>query len=260
MELGLQGKIALVTGASGGIGSAIAIGLAREGCDVALTGRDAARLEEAAAVIKALGRRALVHTADLCQADAAAGFIAAGLKAFGRIDIVAHSAGATKRGDFLQLTDQDFVAGFALKFMAAVRITRAAWPHLVQSKGTIVNIIGAGGRYPKPDFTIGGSVNAALMNFTKAMAKRGVKEGVRVTGINPGDIETDRLKVRVANLMRDRNVDEQAARDLILLDRGIFRFGRPDEVAQLVCYLASSPAGFLQGTVVEMTGGAGNAL
>ena len=108
--------------------------------------------------------------------------------------------GATKRGDFLTLTDEEWTDGFALKFYAAMRLSRAAWPYLQASHGRIINIIGVGGRTGSAEFTIGGAVNAALMNLTKALADRGVKDGVRVNAINPGSIATERLQTRIRTM------------------------------------------------------------
>ncbi|MET0195178.1 MAG: SDR family oxidoreductase [Hyphomicrobiaceae bacterium] len=260
MKLGLEGKIAVVSGASRGIGRACAEELAREGADVALVARDAAALAEVRGVIEKLGRRAITVACDLRDPAAAATAVQAALGTFGCIDILVHSAGATKRGDFFSLTDADFEDGFALKFMGAVRLAREAWPHLVKVQGTVVNIIGVGGRNAEPDFTIGGPVNAALMNFTKAMALRGVKEGVRVTGINPGLIETDRLRRRLAVRMAADGGSEDDARRVILAQHGIARFGKPEDIGKLVCYLASTAAGFMQGTLVDIDGGEGKGV
>src|SRR6185295_2410813 len=114
--------------------------------------------------------------------------VAAAAETFGRLDLVVNNAGATKRGDFLQLTDEDWASGFSLKFMAAVRVSRAAWPILKRTNGSIVNIAGVGARTGSAEFTIGGSVNSAMLNLTKALADRGVKDGIRVNAINPGSI------------------------------------------------------------------------
>ena len=255
MNLGLKDKCAIVSGASRGIGRACAEELAREGADVALVARDGAALTKVRGAIEKLGRRAVTIACDLRQPAAAAAAVQATLGAFGRIDILIHSAGATKRGDFFSLTDADFDDGFALKFMGAVRLIREAWPHLVKAQGTVVNIIGVGGRNASPDFTVGGPVNAALMNFTKAMALRGVKEGVRVAGINPGLIETDRLRRRLTLRMAADGSNEDDARRAILAEHGIARFGRPEDIGKLVCYLASTAAAFMQGTLVDTDGG-----
>ncbi|MCK6453239.1 MAG: SDR family oxidoreductase [Alphaproteobacteria bacterium] len=260
MDLGLNGKVAIVTGASRGIGRAIAIELAREGCDLVIAARDAKLLDETAGAIRALGRRAHAHAADLREPSAPARLAAACLEPFGRIDIVVNNAGATKRGDFLALTDEDFQDGFALKFMGAVRLTRAAWPHLVKVSGAVVNIIGQGGRYADIEFAIGGSVNAALYNFTKVMARRGVKDGVRVNAVSPAAVETDRLKVRIREKMQRLNVDEDRARAELGQELGQARIGRPEDIAYMVCYLAGAPAEFIRGAIVDADGGAGRAI
>ena len=255
MNLGLDGKVAIVSGASRGIGRACAEELAREGVDVVLVARDGAALDDVRGSIDKLGRRAIAVACDLREPSAGAKAVQAAVAAFGRVEILVHSAGATKRGDFFSLTDGDFDDGFALKFMGAVRLVREAWPHLAKSQGTVVNIIGAGGRNASPDFTIGGPVNAALMNFTKAMALRGIKDGVRVTGINPGSIETDRLRRRLAAHVAAHGGSEEDARHAVLAELGIARFGRPEDIGKLVCYLAGNAAGFMQGTLVDTDGG-----
>ena len=191
------GKSAIVTGASRGIGRAIAIQLARHGANVLLTARDATRLNEVAAEIRGLGRQAAVCAVDLRVATAGAQVVAAAISAFGAIDIVVNNAGATKRGDFLQLTDDDWSDGFALKLHGAVRLTRAAWPHLTIRRGSVVIIAGVGGRTPGADFAIGGAVNGAMLSFTKALADVGVRDGVQVNAINPGFVRTDRFTARL---------------------------------------------------------------
>jgi NAD(P)-dependent dehydrogenase (short-subunit alcohol dehydrogenase family) len=260
MNLGLDGKVAIVSGASRGIGRACAEELAREGADVVLVARDGAALAEVRSAIEKLGRRAITVACDLRDPSAPANAVQAAVAAFWRVDILVHSAGATKRGDFFSLTDADFDDGFALKFMGAVRLTREAWPHLVKAQGAVVNIIGVGGRNASPDFTIGGPVNAALMNFTKAMALRGVKDGVRVAGINPGLIETDRLHRRLSLRMAEDGSSEDDARRAILVEHGIARFGRPEDIGKLVCYLAGNAAGFMQGSLVDTDGGEGKGV
>jgi 3-oxoacyl-[acyl-carrier protein] reductase len=182
------------------------------------------------------------------------------LNRFGRVDIVVNSAGATKRGEFFGLTDADFDDGFALKFMGAVRMTREAWPYLVKAKGAIVNIIGMGGRLAEPDFTIGGPVNAALMNFTKAMSIRGVSDGVRATGINSGLIETDRIRRRMEVHVASHGGTLDEARQVMLEEHHIDRLGKPEEIGKLVCYLAGTPGAFMQGSLVGIDGGGYHAM
>ena len=253
--MGLESKVAVVSGASRGIGRACAEELAREGANLALVARDEPALAEVCSAIEKLGRRAIIIARDLREHQAAAEAIHAALAAFGRIDLLIHSAGATKRGDFFSLTDTDFEDGFALKFMGAVRLMREAWPHLIKTRGTVINIIGVGGRNASPHFTVGGPVNAALMNLTKAMALRGVAEGVRVVGINPGLVETDRLRRRLKARMAADQCSDEEARRAVLAEHGIARFGQPEDIGRLVCFLAGPTASFMQGTLVDADGG-----
>ncbi len=256
MELELKGKVAVVTGASQGIGAGVASVLAEEGCDVFLVARNAANLQQVAAGIKLrTGRRASTFAADLIDNAAPAAAVAAAMQTFGRIDILVNNAGATKRGNFFELTDDDWASGFGLKFFAAMRMTRNAWPHLRQHKGSIVNIIGIGSRTAAAEFTIGGSVNSALVNFTKATGDIGRKDGVRVNAINPGHIQTGRLEGRVKTAMAKTNASREETIQGMIAELGINRFGQPEEIGRLVAFLCSPKADFIQSTVIDMDGG-----
>ena len=202
MELGLSGKVALVTGASRGIGKGIALSLAVEGCDLLITGRDEAALKAVAAEIKAKGRKAAISVLDLRQEGSEKPLVEAVRREFGRLDILVNNAGATQRGDFFKLTNAEWADGFALKFFAHVRLTREAWPLLKAKHGSLVTIAGIGGKEPEAPFTIGSSVNAACVAFTKAMADIGKADGVQVNSINPGRVETERLWRRFRETMK----------------------------------------------------------
>ena len=255
MDLNLTGKVALVTGASRGIGLAIAQRLAAEGMSLAVAARDEALLRALAAEIASHGGETLVQATDLSKPDAPGLFVDAAAKRFGHIDLVVNNAGATKRGDFLTLSEQDWSDGFALKFLAAVRMCRSAWPHLVASGGSVVNIAGIGGRTGSAEFTIGGSVNAAVLNLTKCLADRGMRDGVRVNAINPGSIRTDRLTARIQQLARDKKLTEEEATRQTTERMGIARFGDPAEIANVVAFLASGQAAYLQGALIDVDGG-----
>src|SRR5262245_22720921 len=136
-----------------------------------------------------------------------------------------------------------------------MRCSRAAWPHLQASGGSIVNISGIGGRTGSADFTIGGAVNSAFLNLTKALADRGVVDGVRVNAINPGSIMTDRLKLRLKTLAAERSVDEAEAIRAMTLASRVERFGEPIEIAQAVAFLASPHASYIQGALLDIDGG-----
>ena len=252
MDLQLANKVAIVTGASRGIGRAITQELAKERMRLVLVARSGDLLQELAASI---GGECLVHVADLRQADAASEVIAAAIKRVGSIDLLVNNAGATKRGDFLELNDADWSDGFALKFFGAMRLCRAAWPHLIASHGSIINIIGIGGRTASADFAIGGSVNSALLNLTKALAHRGLIDRVRVNAINPGTIATDRLQRRIQTVAAEQGLDYESAAKAMVQKMGVTRFGTPAEIAQAVTFLASSAASYCQGAILDVDGG-----
>ncbi len=255
------GHSAIVTGSSRGIGGAIAVELARCGARLTLTGRDEAALAGIASEVEHLsGAKPAIVTADLRQASAAGEVVAAAISTHGRLDMLVNNAGATKRGDFLTLTDEDFLDGFALKFHGAVRMTKAAWPYLVASKGKLVNIVGIGSMTPAMDFTIGGPVNSALINFTKAIADRGLKDGVRVNAVNPGHIVTDRLRRRVEALAKAEGITYAEAEDRSRHEHGILRFGSSEEIAHLVAFLCSDRATYIHGSTIEIDGGATKGL
>ena len=190
----LAGKIIIVTGASRGIGRAIAMRLAQEGATIVLAARGEVALAKVASEIEVSGGKAISFPADLRIHESPAALVDAAIDAHGAVDAIVNNAGATRRGDFLELSDADWIDGFALKFFGSVSLTRAAWPHLKARKGSVLNIIGIGGRTPGAEFTIGGSVNAACLTFTKALADIGIRDGVQVNAINPGWIRTDRLQ------------------------------------------------------------------
>lgn len=253
--MSLHGKIALVSGASRGIGRAIALHLAREGARVVVTARDEGLLDTAVSEMEASGSEGLAVACDLREPDAAAGVVRAAIARFGRLDILVNNAGATKRGDFLSLTDDDFLDGFALKYFGAVRLARAAWPHLKESAGSMVNIAGAGGRTPGAQFTIGGSVNAAVLSFSKAMADLGIRDGVQVNVINPGPVRTARLEGRLRATAAEHGVDLAKAEEIFRREQDISRVGEPEDIAALVAFLLSTPGRLLQGAMIDADGG-----
>jgi 3-oxoacyl-[acyl-carrier protein] reductase len=260
MELGLTGRVALVTGASKGIGRATALALAGEGMDVTIVARNRDELDRVRGEIEAKGRRALVHAADLKEPAAAQAAIDATVRQFGRLDLLVNNAGATKGGNILNLTDVDWRDGFELKFFTYVRLARLAWPHLKAARGGIVNIVGVQARIGASDFVAVGAVNAALLLATKSMADLGVTDGVRVNAINPGTIETGRLKARIDRYVAANKVTPEQAYEALRAEERVARFGKPEEVGALVAMIASQPMDFLQGAIIEFDGGKTRAL
>lgn len=251
----LTGKVALVTGASRGIGRAIAITLAGRGADVAVAARDEKLLQQTAAEISSLGSRAVVCPGDLREASTASSTINRVTETLGRLDILVNNAGATRRGDFLKLSEEDWQDGFALKLFGTVRLCRAAWPHLHQQQGSLVFIAGVGGRTPGAQFSIGGSVNAALLSLTKSLADRGIDDGVQVNAINPGSVWTDRLHERVRVLAERSGLERNTAADRMREEARITRFGQPQDIAHLVAFLVSASGRWMHGSLIDMDGG-----
>ena len=250
-------RTAIITGASRGLGRAFALSLAQDGFALALTARDAEALAETGQAAREAGApEVILLPADLSQPAAAAEVVAATLAATGRVDALINNAGATKRGDFLELSDEDFLEGFALKYHATVRFCRAAWEALAESKGSVVNISGVGAMTPEPDFTIGGSVNSALINFTKAISKRAQGSGIRINTLCPGHIVTDRLARRIEGRAAANGISFDQAREELRLENGINAYGTPEEVANVVRFLCSPAASYIHGTVLTVDGGA----
>jgi 3-oxoacyl-[acyl-carrier protein] reductase len=255
MDLGLTGKVALVTGSSRGIGRGIALTLAAEGCHVMLTGRDEAALEEAAAAVGKLGCAAKYSAIDLRDEKAPAALIEKVKVSYGRLDILVNNAGTTRRGDFLALTDADWQEGYALKFFAHVRLSRAAWPMLREAQGSIVTIGGTSGRIPIAAFTIGSSVNAACAAFAKALADLGKTDGVQVNTIHPSYVETERLWQRIKADMERTGKSEAEVREWHRADINVTRFGTPEDIGGLIAFMVSRRGRWLHGATIDMDGG-----
>jgi 3-oxoacyl-[acyl-carrier protein] reductase len=255
MELGLNGKVALVTGSSRGIGRGIALAFASEGCDLLLTGRDPPALDEVAKIIRDKGRKAAVCVLDLRAPEAPAALVEAVRREFGRLDILVNNAGTTRRGDFLALTDADWEEGYALKFFAHVRLARAAWPLLKASRGSLIAIGGTSGRKPEKQFTIGSSVNAAVAAFTKCLADLGKDDGVQVNCIHPSLVETERQWRRIRAEVERTGEPEAKIRERFCRDVGINRYGTVEDVADLVTFIVSARATWLRGSTIDLDGG-----
>jgi NAD(P)-dependent dehydrogenase (short-subunit alcohol dehydrogenase family) len=252
----LKGKTAIVTGSSRGIGRAIAARLSQDGARVVACARTPDALDALAGEIRSAGGTAAAFALDLRDADAGARVVDFALKTYGSLDIVVNNAGATRRGEFVNLTDEDWSDSFALKFFGAVRLTRAAWPHLQKTKGSVVFISGAGGRTPGAEFAAGGTVNAGLLSLTKCLAETGIRDGVQVNCVNPGAVRTDRLKARLAETMKTKGLDQAAAERQFVETLKVTRIGEPEDIAALVAFVVGEEGRFLQGSLIDMDGGA----
>ena len=257
MELGLEGKIALVTGGSRGIGKGIARGLAREGCDVSICSRDEEVLAAAAAEIAAeTGRDIAPFKADLMKTADADAMVAATMDRFGRIDILVNNAGAAPGGVLEYLTDEHWEQAIGLKFMGYVRVTRAVMPHMqAAGRGRVVNLIGNDGVKHSYWEIAPGAANAAGQNFTIALAAQYAKDNITFVAVNPGPVRTERWDGLVAAMARDMEIPYEEADTLAPRSIPLGRIAEVEEVADIVTFLASDRAHFINGTMIEIDGG-----
>jgi NAD(P)-dependent dehydrogenase (short-subunit alcohol dehydrogenase family) len=254
-------KIVVVTGGSRGIGKAIGAAFARDGAQVVLAASSAANLDAAAKAIKDAGGLApLTIAADLRTLAGCEQVFKGVNDKFKRCDILVNNAGATKGGNFFELPDEAFLDGFALKYFAAVRLTKLFWPLLKAAHGNIVNIIGGAARTPGAEFLIGGSVNSAFANFSKGLAALGNRDDINVNVIHPGMVETDRVVTLFQQFAKAQNKTPEEVRNDSLKKSGTRRIGMPDDVAELALFLASPRARHIQGTAVSIDGGATTGL
>lgn len=255
------GKIVVVTGGSRGIGRGIASAFAREGAQTVLAATTQSNLEAAAAAIAGSGapRPAIIagHLGSLQACQAVHGLVK---ERFGRCDILVNCAGATKAGSFVDQPDEDWSEGFATKFFGAVRLCRLFWPMLKEAGGHVVNIAGGAGRTPDATFLVGGSVNAAMLNFTKGLSQLGKRDGVNVNAILPGMTETDRVMDLITQRAKATGESIEDARQAMLHKSGTRRIGTPEDVAELAVFLCSPRASHIQGTNIAVDGGATSGL
>lgn len=257
MDLGLQGRAALVTGGSKGIGRACALALAAEGCRVALCARGAEPLAEVAAELRGKGAEVVTVAADLATPDAPPRIAADVQSRFGRLDILVNNAGAIRGGDFLTTPAAEWEQDWRLKVLGYVRMAQAVWPTMRARRwGRIVNVIGAAARNPSTTYMAGGIANAGLINFTRALADLGAPDQILVTAVSPGPTATERWDGLIA---QQAAAQGRSATDLRAEAEGrhpLGRIGRPEDVADLVVFLASERASFITGVAITVDGGA----
>ncbi len=257
MELGLTGKIALVTGGSKGIGKGIARVLSAEGCRVAICSRTRDDIEATAAEITGeTGNEVAAFVADLTRPEDAEAFIEGAVGHFGGVDILVNNAGAAPGGVIENLTEDDWAESLQLKFMGYVRCTKAVLPHMQRrGHGRIVNLIGNDGIKHSYWEIAPGAANAAGQNFTLSMAGRYGKDGISFVAVNPGPVRTERWDGLVKAMARDMNLSYDDADQLAPRSIPLGRIAEVEEVANLVTYLASDLAHFVNGTMIEIDGG-----
>ena len=248
-------KVVVVTGGSRGIGKAIAISFAREGAQTVLAASSQANLDAAASAVGSAGPRPLTFAGDLKTLQACEALHAVVTEKLGRCDVLVNNAGATRSGNFLEMPDEAFHDGFALKYFACVRLSKLFWPMLKAAEGHVVNVIGGAARTPDPLFLVGGSVNAAMANFSKGLSGLGKRDGVNVNVIHPGLTETDRVTTLLQQRAQASGITPDQARKQQMEKDGLRRIGQPEDVAELALFLCTERARHVQGAAIAVDGG-----
>jgi 3-oxoacyl-[acyl-carrier protein] reductase len=248
-------SVAIVTGASQGIGRATALRLARDFSTVVLVARNRDELQTAAAAVCATGAKAQIYALDLRDPQAAETIVKGTLDSFGRIDALLNIAGAVPQIDLFEMTDAQWEDGLALKLHGARRLTVRAWDALKVSNGSVVLISGSAALDPKPGFAAVAAVNAAIIAVAKAFAEQGIKDGVQVNSVVPGAVMTGRRESFFKKWAPAHNLTVDEAVKKFPEEVGIARFGKPEEIADLMAYLVSPAAKWMTGSCIRMDGG-----
>ncbi len=262
MDLGLQGRVAAVAAASGGIGRAIALGLLQEGARVAICSRDESRIRATAAELEAVAdTEVLAMAADVSRAEDARRFVRETASHWGRLDVLVANAGGPPPGGFDDLDDDQWQRAFELNLMSTVRMTREALPHMRAGRwGRIINITSISVKAPIQGLLLSNALRTGVVGMAKTLSVEVASEGITVNNICPGRIDTDRIRSLDASRASTsgRSVDDvrQEAEAQIPMRRS----GSPEELASLAVFLASERASYITGTTIQVDGGSLSSL
>jgi 3-oxoacyl-[acyl-carrier protein] reductase len=251
----MKQAVAVVTGASQGIGHSTAVRLARDFSSIVLVARNRAKLQETAKAVETAGAEALVLDIDLSDKDAAKKVVEQTLARFGRIDALLNIAGAVPQIDLFEMTDEQWEAGMALKLHGARRLTIEAWPALKASQGAVVLMSGNSAVFPKAPYAAVGTINAAIIALAKAFSDRGITDGVQVNSVLPGAVMTGRRRSYLEHWAPLHKMTVEEATAKFPKEAGIARYGRPEEIADLMAFLVSPAARWMTGSTLRMDGG-----
>jgi NAD(P)-dependent dehydrogenase (short-subunit alcohol dehydrogenase family) len=248
-------RVAIITGASQGIGRATAVRLAQDFSALVLVARNRANLEHTAALVREAGSEALVIEADLGEVPAASSVVDAAMAAYGQIDALLNIAGAVPQVDVFEMSDAQWDAGLALKLHGARRLTVAAWPALKAAKGSVVLMSGNSALFPKAPYAAVGTINAAIVALAKSFADRGIEDGVQVNSVLPGPVMTGRRQSYLEHWAPLHGMSVAEALAKFPQEAGIARYGAPEEIAELMAFLVSRGAKWMTGSALRMDGG-----
>ena len=262
MNFGLSGKSALVTGGSKGIGKAVALNLAREGVRVGIAARHGSTMADAVREIKDLtGGDVWGESTDCTKTQDVERFVSQAIDRMGRVDLLVNALGAAPAGGLLDLTDEAWEDGLALKLLGQIRCCRALVPHMQRQKwGRIVNIAGSQWKRPLGTSMVAGVANAGLVNFSKALAGTLGPDNILVNVVNPGPTETGRLEYVIERRAAHRSVPVDEVRAEFAAETMLGRFGKPEEVAHMIVFLVSELSTFVTGAVIDVDGGQNHSL
>jgi 3-oxoacyl-[acyl-carrier protein] reductase len=248
-------SVAIVTGSSSGIGKATAIRLSRDFSAIVLAARSGTGLGEAAEQVRANGAEPLVIDMDLMAPAAAETVVSRTLAKFGRIDALLNIAGAVPGIDLFQMADEQWNEGMELKLHGARRLTLRAWEALKAAKGAVVLMAGNTAEVPSASAAAVGVINAAIVALAKAFADRGLTDGIRVNSVSPGPVMTNRRLAMIEKWASAHKVGIGEARQALLTQARIARYGEPQDIAELIAFLVSPAAQWMTGTQLRIDGG-----
>ncbi len=256
MDLGIKGKVAMITGASAGIGNAAARVLAEEGARISICARSLDQLERARQEIrKETDADVLITSADFNSLDDIQRFVSRTAEHYGSIDILVNSVGSSMFGSFSEVPDERWEGDIHLKLLGTVRACRAALPHMTKGGGgRIINVAGNSGKQPYRWHLPGGAANAAMLNFTHSLAEEVSSDGILVTAVCPGPVLTRRFDKQLQAFANLWGVSLEEAEKRYLESLPLGRAATPEEVANLIAFLASEKASYISGTAVTIDG------
>ena len=263
MDLGLSGKVVILSGGSMGIGFACARAFAAEGAKVAMAARRQALLDQAAESIRQAtpGAEVLPVSADMTQTEDVRRFVDAALDRWGRIDVLLNVAGAAPGGLLEELSDDAWWGGLNLKFLGYMRMLRAVLPVMVrQGGGRVVNVVGNDGAKPYAGEIVPGAANAADYNLTQALAEQYAKHNILINAINPGPVATERWDTLEKAMARDKGVSQDQVHAATLRSLPLGRICTPEEVATLAVFLGSACNTYITGALIPIDGAQRKAL